>query len=129
MQSIRDTIDTKAYMDRFKGFCRPNTTPTPDELFDVFLTELTHAELKILLYIIRRTFGFKKDVDSISLNQISNGIVTKAGKQLDRGAGVDRRTAMRVVKQLENKGLITVVRRRTADGFNKVNNYQLRFRG
>ncbi len=63
-------------IERFKGFAKANTTQTPDDLLDRFLTELTHAELKILLYIIRRTYGFEKDSDHISLKQISEGIVT-----------------------------------------------------
>lgn len=129
MKSVGDVLKAKGGMDRFKGFLRPNTTNCPDEIFDRFLTELTHAELKVLLYITRRTFGFKKDTDRISLKQISEGIITKDGKQLDRGAGVDRRTAMRVVKQLEERGLITVKRVKSQDGYNSVNVYSLRFVG
>ena len=128
MEKITDNFDAKAYMEKFKGFSRPNTTPTPDEVFDIFLTETTHAELKVLLYIIRRTFGFQKDVDSISLNQISGGIVTREGKRLDRGAGITKRGAIKAVQGLEKKGLIVVGRRKTEDGYNKVNIYKLRFK-
>ena len=122
-------INVKAYMEKFKGFSRPNTTPTPDEVFDVFMTQLTHAELKVLLYIIRRTFGFKKDTDSISLNQISNGITTKDGRELDRGAGLSKQGAITAVQNLEEKGLIVVGRVKTKDGYNHVNVYKLRFKG
>jgi hypothetical protein len=52
----------------FKGYSSPNYTPVPDELFDEQLPDLSGAELKLLLYIIRRTFGFKKESDNISLN-------------------------------------------------------------
>ncbi len=125
-------IDVKAYMEKFKGFSRPNTTPTPDEVFDIFMTQLTHAELKVLLYIIRRTYGFQKDSDSISLGQIANGIVLRRGERkgerLDGGAGIDKRTAQRTVKSLESKGLIIVGRKRTEDVYNEVNVYQLRFK-
>ena len=129
MKTIGDILKDKGGIDRFKGFAKPNTTSCPDEVFDRFLTELTHAELKILLYIVRRTFGFKKAADRISLKQISEGILTKDGKQLDRGAGVDRRTAMRTVKKLEDRGLIRVKRVKTKDGYNSVNVYSLRFQG
>ena len=47
---------------RFKGYSKPNYTPVPDELFDEQLPDLSGAELKVLLYIIRRTFGFKRRV-------------------------------------------------------------------
>ena len=49
----------------FRGFSGPNYTPVPDELFDELMVELSGAELKVLLYIIRRTFGFKRDADMI----------------------------------------------------------------
>ncbi len=39
---------------------RPTTTPVPDEIFDEWLAVLGHAELRVLLYIVRRTFGFDK---------------------------------------------------------------------
>jgi hypothetical protein len=44
----------------FPGFQFPTTTPVPDEVFDVLMPQLRGAELKVLLYICRRTFGFKK---------------------------------------------------------------------
>jgi hypothetical protein len=47
------------------------------------MSHLSGGELKVLLYICRRTFGFRKDSDSISLTQISKGITTKAGRVLD----------------------------------------------
>ena len=128
VQTIGKILGTRGGIERFKGFYRPNTTNTPDEVFDRFLTELSHAELKVLLYIIRRTFGFKKHCDRISLKQISEGIVTKDGRVLDRGAGIDRRTAIRVIKRLEEKGLIAVRRVQTEDRYNSVNIYALRFR-
>ena len=98
-------------------------------MFDVFLTQLTHAELKVLLYIVRRTFGFKKDTDSISLKQISSGITTKDGRELDRGAGLSKQGAITAVQNLEKKGLIVVGRVKTKDGYNHINVYKLRFKG
>ena len=50
----------------FQGFTSPNYTQVPDDLFDVLLPQLVGAELKTLLYIIRRTFGFKKSSDPSS---------------------------------------------------------------
>ena len=116
-------------MDKYKGFIKPNTTPTPDDLFDLFMPDLKHSELKVLLYIVRRTYGFKKASDSISISQIAEGITTKEGKQLDRGAGLTKRGAIKALQGLEKRGLITVERARTKDGYNKINVYSLRFRG
>ena len=44
---------------RYEGFSEPNYTPVPDDLFDLIAPNLTESELRVLLYIIRRTFGFK----------------------------------------------------------------------
>ncbi len=74
----------------FSGFSTPNTTATPDEFFDVVLAEIdTLSELKVVAYTIRRTFGFKKAQDWISIDQYVNGIVRKKdGTQLDYGTGL-----------------------------------------
>lgn len=93
---------------QFGGFTAPRYTPTPDQLFDELLEPgyLTEAELRVLLYIIRRTFGWKKEADAISLKQLSQGIVRRDGTRLDWGAGVGRAAASRASKSLEAKGII-----------------------
>ncbi len=111
------------------GFLRPTTTPTPDELFDLWLPQLTGAELKILLYIVRRTFGFKKDADAISLNQICEGITTRDGRVLDRGTGLCKTSAYKAIQRLEGLGLIDVERGQTHKGDSATNIYRLRFCG
>lgn len=91
----------------FQGFEPANTTPVPDILFDQLLTELGCAELKVLLYIIRRTWGFKKNSDAISFNQFLKGIVTKDKRVLDKGCGVKNRTVLSTaLADLERKGYI-----------------------
>src|SRR2546421_4672039 len=94
----------------FKGYSKPNYTPVPDELFDQQLPDLSGAELKVLLYIIRRTFGFKKQSDNISLNQLLNGIQTKEGEVLDRGTGLSKKTLLETIKSLVGKNLIITKR-------------------
>src|SRR5690349_6100842 len=97
----------------FRGFRSPNYTQVPDELFDELLADLSGAELKVLLYIIRRTFGFKKDSDSISLSQITSGIETRDGEVLDRGTGLSKASVANAVKSLEARGVILRTRRRS----------------
>src|SRR3954470_21565705 len=101
MKKISDVLTTQGGVERFLGFSNPNTTPTPDDLFDRFLPELSGGELKVLLYIIRRTFGFKKNTDSISLSQLCSGIKTRAGKSLDRGTGLSLSAIKMAVRSLE----------------------------
>ena len=110
------------------GFLKPTTTPTPDEIFDVWLPELSLSELRVLLYIVRRTFGFRKDADAISLSQLTKGITKKTGEVLDRGTGLSRPSVFKAVQGLEDKGLIEVSRTLADDGVNEINIYALRFR-
>jgi hypothetical protein len=112
----------------FNGFARPNYTPVPDELFDVLLVELGHAELKALLYIIRRTFGFKKDADAISFSQFLTGITTKDGTVLDRGCGIKKASNLSAaLKSLEEKGIITSLKTDAAAGDKATTIYALHF--
>jgi phage replication O-like protein O len=96
---------------RFSGFISPRYTQVPDELFDDLMSHLSGAELKVLLYIIRRTFGFKKDVDNISLNQICKGITTRDGEVLDKGTGLSQQSVITALKGLLEKNAIVAKRR------------------
>jgi Bacteriophage replication protein O len=121
--SSRDSSDF-----HFSGFLHPTTTPVPDAVFDELMPRLTEAELKVLLYIVRRTFGFRKESDAISLNQLVNGIETRDGRILDSGTGMSRSSVIRGTSGLVEKGVITVEKRHTEDGENEINVYSLRFR-
>jgi phage replication O-like protein O len=112
----------------FQGFQFPATTPVPDEVFDVLTPQLSGAELKVLLYICRRTFGFKKESDSISLSQIAQGITTRDGRVLDEGTGLCKRHVQRALKVLEKKNIIKVIRKVDETGLNEVNTYSLNMR-
>ncbi len=113
----------------FEGFEPANTTPVPDILFDELLTELSGSELKVLLYIIRRTWGFKKDTDAISLNQFTEGIITKDGKQLDKGCGIKNRSAVtKALTSLEVKGRIVSTKGKDPLGDYATSLYSIRFR-
>lgn len=111
----------------YGGFARPTTTPVPDDIFDVIAPELTEAELRVLLYIVRRTFGFKKDGDSISLSQMVKGIVARDGRGLDRGTGLSRQGVINGITGLLEKGVIQVAGAVGDDGAHEVNTYSLRF--
>jgi hypothetical protein len=113
----------------FEGFETPNSTLVPDVVFDRLLTKLGEAELKALLYIIRRTFGFKKDRDPVSFNQFLRGITTKNGEVQDEGCGIrDRTTLSKALQSLELKGIIQSEKSRDERGENVTTVYSLRFR-
>jgi hypothetical protein len=108
----------------FPGFDTPHYTQVPNTLFDVLLAAgtLTEAELRVLLYICRRTFGFGKDADAISLSQMTDG------RRLDHGAGCRRDAAVRATKGLERKGIITITRLSDPRSGPATNVYALRWR-
>jgi DNA-binding HxlR family transcriptional regulator len=113
----------------FRGYSKPNYTPVPDELFDEQLPDLSGAELKVLLYIIRRTFGFKKERDNISLNQLIHGITTKEDVVLDRGTGLSKKTLLETLKNLVEKNLIISERRRSKEKGDEPTTYRLNIIG
>lgn len=112
----------------FAGFTSPNYTQVPDELFDALMTQLSDAELRVLLYIIRRTFGFKRDSDAISLSQMVSEITTKEGQVLDSGTGLSKSTVARGLKSLREKGVIVATRNSSVSRGNQPTTYRLRFK-
>jgi biotin operon repressor len=128
MDDLKKILGKRGGIERYKGFPTPNTTPTPDDLFDLFLPDLNLGEIRVILYIIRRTLGFKKKVDQISLKQLCGGISKLNGEELDRGTGMSRGSVITALKSLQKKGLINVTKQRTIDGDNAINAYSLRFR-
>ena len=72
----------------------PNYTQIPNIFFDKFLTILGINELKVLLVIYRKTFGWHKKKDRISLSQ------------LEKMTGASRTHILESVEDLIQKGLI-----------------------
>ncbi len=92
----------------FKGFKEDQYTRVPDNFFDELLAFLTDAEVRVFLYLIRRTKGFNKDEDAVSFKQFLKGIVKENGERLDYGCGIrNRSTLSKALKSLEEKGIIT----------------------
>ena len=112
----------------YEGFSGPNGTIVPDDVFDVLAPRLKESELRVLLYIVRRTFGFGKSADAISLRQLTDGIQTRDGRTLDHGTGMSRKAVVAGVRGLTDKGIITVHRHTSQRGDQSVNVYRLRFR-
>ena len=78
------------------------TTHVPNTLFDIYLPQLTFSELKILLYIIRQTYGWKlkngkrKQRDRLTYSYIS------------KKTGLSRRIISETIQSLIVKHLIKV---------------------
>ena len=109
----------------FKGYRLPSYTQIPDQLFDEQLHLLTHGELRVLLYIMRHTFGYKREGDHLAARQIAEGIKRRDGSHVDYGTGLSIRQVRTVVGSLEDKGLITI-RREVGDNGTERNYYAVR---
>ena len=72
----------------------PNHTQIPNIIIDQHMAELSHAQFKVLMAICRKTIGWHKQSDYISISQIVEL------------AGVSNKTVVGAIKQLENKGFI-----------------------
>lgn len=125
--AMSENEDTRSSL-KFSGYFAPNYTPVPDQLFDEHLHLLSGAELKVLLYICRRTFGFKRDSDNISLNQMLGGIVKKDGTRLDHGTGLSKSTLLKAIKSLVDMNLIVSEQRSSESKGNEATNYRLNVR-
>jgi hypothetical protein len=111
----------------FVGFARPQGTIIPDEILDG-MGSRPYPETMVLLYIARRTFGFRKDSDAISYNQFIDGIKKRDGTVLDTGCGIrSRKTLSATIKALEERGMI-VAERLQQGGRSQVTVYRLRLR-
>ena len=110
---------------KFPGFAAPFYTQVPDAVFDELLPVLSGAELKVLLYIIRRTFGFKKNRDNISLSQMVSGIKTRDGQVIDGGTGLGKSSVIRALTTLEEKNIVIRTRRTTSKSGFEATTYAL----
>jgi len=98
---------------RFPPFGAPRFTQIPDVLFDEYLPGLGLAELKVLLAIMRRTYGWRKPTDAISLSQ------------LQKATGLSRKAVWTATNSLEEEGYIIVDRSTAPNGGTAINLYRL----
>ena len=113
---------------RFHGIDAPNTTATPDVVFDFIAPFLSEVELRVLLYIVRRTFGFKKTSDAIGIEQMVSGIVRKDGVRLDFGTQLSRAGVTKGLRGLREKNLVLASRVISQEHGNQPTRYTLNIR-
>ncbi len=112
---MTDTAPVEAWT--FGGVDTLNGTQIPDAYFDEVMAPLGPSAFTVLMYVSRRTFGFKRHSDQISLDQICHGIVTtevrdadgtviKPARHLDHGTGLAKSTVVRALDRLIAAGLI-----------------------
>ncbi len=113
---------------KFQGIESPNYTQTPNIYLDELMADLTGSEFKVLMYITRRTFGFGKKSDNISLTQIANGITKKDSTILDKGTGLSKSSVQGAIKGLVDKNIVIKEKRNSKEKGLEPTNYSLKFR-
>lgn len=88
----------------------PNSTQIPNIISDFIKPRIPEAECRCIDYICRRTFGFRKERDRISLSQFVDGIKDKSGKRFDYGAGLARASVVEGLRNLIGSGLVEVIK-------------------
>ncbi|MDD3940574.1 MAG: replication protein [Candidatus Pacebacteria bacterium] len=86
-------------------------------IMDKYWKNLNGSEQKVLDFILRHTYGFRKLSDYISLNQLENGV----GK-LDKGTGLTRPTIIKSLKSLEEKKFIKRIKNKRTNEYELVKN-------
>lgn len=86
---------------------KPNYTQTPNILFDEIMRDLNGAELKVMLAVIRKTFGWHKERDRISLTQLEE--MTGLSRQGILNAIHGKKKEKSVIGGLVNKGYIKII--------------------
>lgn len=109
-------------------FDMPAFTQIPNRILDELMPLLSGAELRVLLYTARRTFGFHRQYARIPINQYVEGLVLKGGERMDAGTGLSRRAVIDALTGLERAGYIVGRRTRGANGVTLANTYTLMVR-
>lgn len=91
----------------------PNGTFTPNAILDYWMARTTPAEFKVLMCIVRKTFGWHKKRDAISLKQIA---------QL---TNLSLKGIRKNIDSLIAKGLVTKIKSKTCDGDDAPNQYEI----
>jgi len=111
---------------KFPGFPEPQQTWNFPNCINGWVGRLTGAEFKVLWYILRHTYGWQKEEDSISIIQFCKGIKKRDGGWLDKGTGLNKETVTLALRSLRTKGFIRVFRGKDAKGKFLVTRYKVK---
>lgn len=82
------------------AFNSPNYTQTPNDLFDEHMRDMKESELKVVLVIVRKTLGWQKKADPISLTT------------LETMTGLSRQACLDGVNAAVERGIVCAQKRR-----------------
>jgi hypothetical protein len=88
----------------------PNSFQTPNYYADEAMCLLNGAELKVLLYTVRQTYGFRKDSERITLTEYCEGKVV-GGERVTHGTGLSRGAVINALDMLLRSKLLLLVKK------------------
>ena len=98
--------------DDFTGFEWPkaNWSRLPHRLIELLPEFSTKAELAVVLYILRHTWGFQEfeKAERLTLDEFENGRVFSQAGRIDEGVGMSRNAIREDLRRAEEHGFIEV---------------------
>jgi hypothetical protein len=97
-------------MTTFNGFEEPkeNWSKLPHAFIGALPLVETEGELKVILYILRHTWGFQDTEKKITLDEFKNGRKRRDRTRLDAGTGLSKPTIIDGLERAEQHGFINV---------------------
>ena len=94
----------------FPGFKPPteNWSKLPHEFVDALAMVETVGELKVIIYILRHTWGFQEQQKKITMDEFEHGRKRRDGTRMDTGTGLTNPTVRDGLKRAEAHGFIEV---------------------
>ncbi len=90
---------------------RPNTTPFPNFLIDFVMPIISNPTTKVMMFLVRKIYGWNKDCDYISISQIV------------KGTNIDRRSVVRALGDLCERKIILKIKSKDKKGKDATNLY------
>lgn len=94
----------------FTGFVNPkqNWSRLPHQLINALPTFSSMAEIVVVLYILRHTWGYKDKRKRITLDEFEHGRKRKNGTRIDAGVGMSKPSIVSGLKSANTHGFIVV---------------------
>jgi len=97
-------------MTKFTGFDEPteNWSKLPHALINNLHLMTSESEIKVVLYILRHTWGYGDDQKKITIDEFSKGRKRKDGSRLDNGLGISENSIREGIAKAIEHGFIEV---------------------
>ena len=97
-------------MSKFAGFDQPkaNYSKLPHTLIDELSNITSESELKVILYILRHTWGYHDTEKKITIDEFCNGRKRSDGSRIDGGCGITSNAVKGGIAKAVEHGYIVV---------------------